>query len=153
MSLRSAHLPAGVCLLALLLQFSDSAQAGRDVVLGRNGEFRGRVLTDAGLPVPGSAVMVNSGQAKFHVRTDAQGNFVVPGLKGGVVEVHSVHGAETYRGWSFDSAPPASENAAFLRPDRPGNRGGRGFENRVLHSEHNFENHPSLTAPLRPMSP
>jgi len=35
----------------------------------------------------------------------------------------------------------------------PSNRGGRGFEQRVLHSMHDFEDHVSCRPPLRPHSP
>jgi hypothetical protein len=35
----------------------------------------------------------------------------------------------------------------------PNNRGGRGFDMRVLRALHNFDNHVSLDPPLRPQSP
>jgi hypothetical protein len=55
--------------------------------------------------------------------------------------------------------PPGLINAKANRVARghwtthPGNHGGRGFEQRVLHAVRNFDGHISLDRPCRPASP
>ena len=55
--------------------------------------------------------------------------------------------------------PPGNAKALSVRvangpaKPSPSNRGGRGFEQRVLHSMRNFDGHVSCDPPMRPHSP
>jgi hypothetical protein len=55
--------------------------------------------------------------------------------------------------------PPGNPRALSVRNAKgpakpsPSNRGGRGFEQRVLHSMRNFDGHVSCDPPMRPHSP
>ena len=55
--------------------------------------------------------------------------------------------------------PPGAATALSRRVAKgpaippPSNRGGRGFDRRVLRAMHNFDNHVSLDPPLCPRSP
>ena len=150
MKLRIRPLLGGLLSCTLILSLTASAHAGRDVTLGPKGKFSGTLLNPAGNPLANSQVVVRSHRGVVVTRTNAEGSFTVNNVGAGAVEVSTPHGTQQLRAWSPGTAPPASENAAFLRENRPGNRGGKGFERRAERSHHDFEHHRSLCAPLSP---
>lgn len=141
---------SGLLTCTFLLSLTADANAGRDVTLGPKGKFSGTLVNPAGKPLANSQVVVRSHRGVVVTRTDAQGSFTVNNVGGGTLEVSTPQGTQQLRAWSPDTAPPASENAAFLRETRPGNRGGKGFDKRVENSNHDFTNHRSLFAPVSP---
>jgi hypothetical protein len=67
---------------------------------------------------------------------------------------HNQYTPATIRSQSPETPPQAARQGEFVYPrGETGNRGGRGFEQRVLKSVHNFDFHISLDPPRRPMSP
>ncbi len=143
-------LSSGMLICTLLLSLTTDANAGRDVTLGPKGKFSGSLVNPAGKPLANSQVIVRSHRGVVVTRTDAQGSFTVNNVGAGQVDITTPQGTQQVRAWTPGTAPPASENAAFLRDPRPGNRGGKGFDKRVEKSQHDFTNHPSLFAPLSP---
>lgn len=96
----------------------------RDVALQDNGVLRGQVLDaqgagQAAIPV----VVMRQGQEVGRAQTDANGQFAVQGLTGGVYHIATPTGVAMYRAWSPRTAPPAATPAAILVPDNSVVRG------------------------------
>lgn len=134
----------------LLICSGTTAQAGRDVRLGPGGRFQGQLADVEGEPLANVPVHVRSSRGAVVVQSDARGAFSVSNVGAGEIEVTTPQGKHQVRGWSDQAAPPAAENAAFLREESPGNRGGQGFARRTERSGRDFTNHPSLFAPVSP---
>ena len=141
---------SGLLAATLLLCSGAAAEAGRDVRLGKGGRFQGQIVGAEGEPLANMPVHVRSSQGAVVVQSDARGAFSASNVGAGEIEITTPRGKHQLRGWSDQSAPPAAENAAFLREERPGNRGGRGFARRAERSGRDFANHPSLFAPVSP---
>jgi hypothetical protein len=90
----------------------------RDIALGHAGELRGQVLDIQGQARPQLPVLiVRQGEEIARTQTDQQGRFVVPGLNGGLYEVHTPIGSSVYRAWTAGTAPPAAVTEAMVIPD------------------------------------
>jgi len=146
----NCKLYSGLLVATLLMCSGATAVAGRDVRLGPGGRFQGQVVGAEGTPLANAPVHVRSSRGAVVVQSDARGAFSVNNVGAGEIEVTTSRGKHHLRGWSEKTAPPAAENAAFLREERPGNRGGRGFARRAERSGRDFSNHPSLFAPMSP---
>jgi hypothetical protein len=94
---------------------SSAAPVVRDVALQAGGVLRGQVLNAQGAPAAMTkVVLAQQGQALAEATTDAQGRFSFSGLKGGVYQVATTHGASVYRAWNPGTAPPAAQADALI---------------------------------------
>lgn len=89
----------------------------RDVALQAGGTLRGQVVDAQGNPAAQVAVRV----VRLHdrvpltvVQTDAQGQFHVHGLTGGVYRIETPDGAGVYRLWAPNTAPPSATASALV---------------------------------------
>jgi hypothetical protein len=146
----NCRLYSGLLVATLLICSGATAEAGRDVRLGPGGRFQGQIVAAEGTPLANMPVHVRSSQGAVVVQSDARGAFSVSNVGAGEIEITTPGGKHHLRGWSEDAAPPAAENAAFLREEQPGNRGGQGFDRRVQRSGRDFTGHRSLSAPVSP---
>lgn len=101
----------------------------RDLALGTGGTLSGQVVNSQGQAQGNTQVTVWQQEQKVATATtDAEGNFAVAGLRGGVHQVAAGEGVQVYRFWATNTAPPAASNRAMLVSDsnivRGGSRGG-----------------------------
>lgn len=141
---------SGLLVATLLMCSGRAAEAGNDVRLGPGGRFQGQLVGAEGTPLASAPVHVRSSRGAVVVHSDARGVFSVDNVGAGEIEVSTPRGKHHLRGWSDKTAPPAAENAAFLREERPGNRGGQGFARRAERSGRDFAGHRSCFAPISP---
>jgi hypothetical protein len=146
----NCKLYSGLLVATLVICSAATAEAGRDVRLGPGGRFQGRIFGSEGSPLANAPVHVRSSRGAVVVQSDAGGAFSVDNVGAGEIEVTTSRGKHHLRGWSDKTAPPAAENAAFLREERPGNRGGQGFARRAERSGRDFTGHRSCFAPVSP---
>jgi hypothetical protein len=106
-----------------------SEQVVRDLSLGDNGTLTGQVVNSQGLSQSGAQVQILQRDKQVaSTTTDAEGNFSVAGLRGGVHQIAAGAGMQVYRFWSSNTAPPAAASRAMIVSDtnivRGGSRGG-----------------------------
>ena len=90
----------------------------------KDGALKGRVVDHSGAPAGNTTVVVRQGDKEVaKTTTDAQGQFTVAGLKGGVYEVASGKTVGAYRVWQESAAPPAAKEQALLVLGQNGERG------------------------------
>ena len=95
-----------------------------DVTLGKGGSLSGQVVDAQGAPLAQTTVTVRSaGTDVATTVTDAQGNFSVAGLKGGVVETNAAGSSSVLRAWTADASPPSSNKSVVTVACRPVVRG------------------------------
>jgi hypothetical protein len=86
-----------------------------DVALGNGGVFAGQVVDSQGVPLAGTDVVVlRNGTAIQQAKTDANGQFSVSNLKGGIYQVVTNRSNGTYRCWASQTAPPSAVPAALV---------------------------------------
>jgi len=86
-----------------------------DVELAAGGTLSGALVDSNGAPVPGSMVSIrHQGGPDTAVETNDRGQFQVPGLRGGVYEIHTVHGGGIVRAWAPRTAPPSALEGIVL---------------------------------------
>lgn len=86
-----------------------------DVALAAGGTFRGQVVDQQGLPLAGAKVSLRQLQTEVAATTtDADGNFSVSELPGGVYLVMAGPTSGLYRLWSPGTAPPGANDSAML---------------------------------------
>lgn len=77
-----------------------------DVTLGSAGVLIGQVLNGAGQPAEDTLVVLRqNGRQVATTHTDAQGNFTIGSLRGGVHELAAGESIGYYRFWSAGSGP------------------------------------------------
>jgi hypothetical protein len=104
-----------------------SDQAVRDLSLGANGTLAGQVVNSQGLAQAGAQVKVLQQEKQVAATTsDANGNFSIAGLRGGVHQIAAGDGVHVYRFWSANTAPPAATSRAMVVSDSNIVRGGSG---------------------------
>jgi hypothetical protein len=89
--------------------------AAQDVSLTSAGELTGRVVTAQGVAVDGADVsLLQNGKLVARTNSDAQGEFRVADVKGGVYQVSAGKTVQYVRAWSDESAPPAARPVATI---------------------------------------
>lgn len=98
-----------------------------DLALGRGGQLAGQLLDSSGRPFPDELVVVQnvSGGQRREARTDSQGQFVVAGLGGGVVQLTGAGTSLLCRCWTHTAAPPAAADRVLLIAGEEVERGQR----------------------------
>ncbi len=78
-----------------------------DVALAPGGVLQGQVCDNQGLPIAGAEVAIwSAGQQVESIRTDAEGHFLVSGLRGGNYTIVVGDSGGLYRLWTENAAPP-----------------------------------------------
>jgi hypothetical protein len=91
-----------------------------DIALDDAGLFTGRVVDRQGKSISNTPVtMLLHNEVVSQVKTDAQGNFRVAGLKGGVYRVMTDQGAAVCRMWVTGTAPPSAKKSALIVSQGP----------------------------------
>jgi len=86
-----------------------------DVALQAGGMLQGQVVDKQGQPLANTDVVVSyEGTPIATVQSDAQGNFAVQDLRGGVHAIQTDDGANIYRFWAPQTAPPAAANRVLF---------------------------------------
>lgn len=90
----------------------------RDVALQAGGVLRGQVLDAQGQPAAKVAVRAvglgHRAEQSVTGQTDAQGNFELAGLNGGVYRLETTQGARLCRVWAPNTAPPVADASVLL---------------------------------------
>jgi hypothetical protein len=91
------------------------AAAVSDVALAPGGVFSGQVVDAQGQPQAGSSVKVcQQQQVVATATTDPQGEFSIRGLQGGMYQVVTGQGMQSFRLWAPETAPPGARQSALL---------------------------------------
>lgn len=86
-----------------------------DVSLAKSGTLNGRVVDQRGATIDGAVVTVSQGAVKVsETVTNANGEFAVSGLKGGVYHVQAAGTESVVRAWTERTAPPAASAQVLL---------------------------------------
>jgi hypothetical protein len=86
-----------------------------DVALQDGGRLQGQVLDPQGAPIADTVVSLSTGGHVIATpRTNAEGRFLVQGLKGGVYQVATDNRGGLYRFWAPQTAPPAARSDLLL---------------------------------------
>ena len=110
---------AGVCLASPAMgQLQNPTWAGPaggvtrpviDVAMDGGGNLHGAVRDAAGNVIPAARVALLKDYREYTTSvTDADGRFVIGGLRGGVYLVEAEEGSTLVRAWSLGSAPPGA---------------------------------------------
>jgi hypothetical protein len=92
-----------------------AAPATLDVTLGEHGQLQGQVVDAQGVGFAGADVLVWQNDCQIgSARADAQGRFIVSGLRGGVYRLLAAGGCGVFRVWTKDAAPPAARSAVLV---------------------------------------
>jgi hypothetical protein len=95
-----------------------------DIALANGGELRGQVVNPQGLPVADSAVSVQSmGVEVATAKTDADGQFVVHGLRGGSYSIQVGADGGVYRVWAPQTAPQGANQRVLIVSGQQAARG------------------------------
>ncbi|HEX4142506.1 MAG TPA: carboxypeptidase regulatory-like domain-containing protein [Pirellulales bacterium] len=95
-----------------------------DVTLGQGGTLRGQVVDAQGVPMALTTVTVRAaGTEVASAVTDAQGNFSIVGVHGGVIEADAAGGSSMLRVWTANASPPSANKSVLLVADGPVARG------------------------------
>lgn len=96
---------------------AQSATKVLDVSLTQGGVLKGQVLNQKGQPIAHTSVTLQQGNKDVaKATTDAQGQFAVQGLKGGVYAISTEGTTGVLRAWSDQTAPPSSVASVLLVP-------------------------------------
>jgi hypothetical protein len=122
MMIKSKNLKFAVAALSCLgMLLSPTAMAASplaapgDVALGDGGVLVGQVVDAQGVASPMAKVtLADHHQEIAQVRTDEQGKFSVPGLRGGVYQISSQGQDSMYRLWAANTAPPVAQQGVIL---------------------------------------
>lgn len=89
-----------------------------DVALGEQGTLQGRVIDQTGVVRGGVEVGVRRGPVTLAVaQTDADGRFVISGMRAGIYEIAADGGGGFFRVWASGTAPPVATGNVELRID------------------------------------
>ncbi|MAT71710.1 MAG: hypothetical protein CMJ58_19560 [Planctomycetaceae bacterium] len=113
-----AAVAACMCMLsapALAAPGAPSVQRPADVALGDGGTLVGQLVDAQGAPLAGAPVSIQSGGREIvRATTDAQGQFSITGLKGGMLEIAAPGHYQSYRCWAPRTAPPAANSGVLM---------------------------------------
>ena len=99
-----------------------------DIALSDGGTLQGQVLDNQNSGLPGVPVTVRSQDRDVaQLVTDANGQFIVQDLRGGVYHVATVQKNETFRLWAPRTAPPAAKSRAIVYVQNNGGGGLKGI--------------------------
>lgn len=100
-----------------------------DVALSDAGTLEGQVVNLQNTGLPGVPITLRS-QDRDVARTvtNANGQFVVQDLRGGVYQVAALQGNGTFRLWAPRTAPPAATNRAIVFVQNGPSMGGMGLK-------------------------
>jgi hypothetical protein len=86
-----------------------------DVALDAAGRLHGQVVDPNGRPLAQTAVGVRHHEQRIAATvTDANGYFVLAGLRGGIYQVDAAGVQATWRVWAPQTAPPLAQSAALI---------------------------------------
>jgi len=86
-----------------------------DVALADGGTFVGQVVDRQGVPLAGTAVVVRQNEQEVaSTVSDANGQFRLSGLRGGLYQVTAGQGVAIYRLWAPNTAPPTAQTSALI---------------------------------------
>lgn len=109
---------ACMCMMASPALAAPVGQAtGRpsDVALADGGLLVGQLVDAQGVPLANAPVSIQSGGRELvRTTTDAQGQFAVQGLKGGMLQIAAPGHYQAYRCWAPRTAPPAASNGVLI---------------------------------------
>ena len=95
-----------------------AAPAILDVTLHDGGVLIGAFVDSQRAPVTASKVAIRQqGEEVLAVDTDANGRFMMRGVRGGVYEIATVRGNGMFRLWAPGTAPPNARHVALLVAD------------------------------------
>ena len=105
--------------LGMLVSPLSAAPSGaltpNDVALQPGNVLTGQVVDAQGVSQPHAVVTVANHEAEVaRVQADAEGNFSVPGLQGGVYRVASGEQHNIYRVWAPNTAPPVAQKSVMM---------------------------------------
>ena len=87
----------------------------KDTKLAAGDTLAGKVVDAQGNAIAGTTVSIHrGGQKAAQATTNAQGEFNVAGLTGGVYQVKTQGATANYRVWTANAAPPAATNGVLL---------------------------------------
>ena len=85
------------------------------MALQDGGTLVGQVVDQQGNPLGNTRVTVlQQDQEVANAATDANGNFQVSGLRGGIYQVAAGQGMAVYRVWAPNTAPPSAQASAMV---------------------------------------
>ena len=87
-----------------------------DLALDKEGRLVGQVIDNVGKPVGEQLVVVLNmlGGQRYETQTDAQGQFAIAGLRGGLFQLTSAGTSLVCRCWTHSAAPPAATERVLL---------------------------------------
>lgn len=89
-----------------------------DVSLHNGGVLRGQLVDAQGIAVSGVHVSIrHHGHVIATVQTDANGRFVVGGIRAGLHNIETATSNTTHRFWAPGTAPPSASSAALIVPN------------------------------------
>ena len=92
-----------------------AARAILDRALDSHGDLHGRVVNPQGIPRAGHTVVAQAvGYTPITTMTDAEGTFVLSGLRGGVYTIGVEDELNVYRVWTQAAAPPSAREGLLI---------------------------------------
>ncbi len=89
--------------------------APADAVLSAEGSLAGQLVDRQGRAAAGREVQLRSRDTVVAVaRSDAEGRFLLTGVRGGVYTIHAVNSSAAYRLWTSQAAPPHANREVLL---------------------------------------
>lgn len=86
-----------------------------DVALGKSGALTGQLVDAQGTARAGAVVRVSrDGEPVAATQTDAAGRFAISGMRGGVYQLQTEHGAALVRAWAMGTAPPSARTGLLV---------------------------------------
>ncbi len=116
------------CLGMFVGQIARAAQPlVNDVALAHGGVLKGKIVDRQGVAQMGVPVRLIQGtEVVASAQTDAQGEFVVADLRGGVYQIQTDNSAGVYRLWAPETAPPAANDGLLIVNGDEAVRGNQG---------------------------
>lgn len=107
---------AGICFSSVATAFDGApGRISRDIELSETGSLAGRVVSTAGEPLADAAVRLQySGAAVAETRTNAEGRFVIRGVRGGDHTLNVGSSSTPLRLWTSGTAPAVARNEVVV---------------------------------------
>jgi len=104
-----------------------------DVALSDGGTLQGQVVDLQNMGQPGVPIVLRSQNRDVaKTITNTNGQFAVQDLRGGVYNVATAQGENTFRLWAPRTAPPAAQQSAIVYIQNGGSGGGSGGLKAIL---------------------